>query len=1457
MTRRILAFCLSVLMLISALPAQAFAAEPVTEPTVAETVAETTVPTEEIAETEASVPETTIAEEPEPETQATVPATEETVSEAEETVSETEETISETEETVPAAEETLPQETVVEEQEEIVQIPASASGTYGSLSWNFENETLTISGTGDMEEGSYPWADLKSSVTTLVVEDGVASIGPSAFLSFVQLIDITIPGSVKTIGFAAFAGCVQLTKVVIPEGVETIDIVAFQECCSLTTVTLPVSLTLINSAAFCDTVINDVYYAGTAEQWSAVTIAEMNEPLTGAVIHFGDGSTQESTRPSWTLVDGVLTIAGTGDMEDYATAPWYDQRGSIHTVIVSEGITSIGANAFRGLTALTSVTLPEGLTKIGMYAFSGCTKLITIDLPESLVTIGMAAFSSCSSLGMIDIPANVTTIGDAAFSECGALAEVFLPAGIQSIGDFAFQDCLITHVYYNGSDLDWCSVTIGTGNEALTEAEIDFAQVTGSASGVCGDDLTWIMTDGILTISGTGDMYDYEGRSPWAETARTIRAVTVENGVTSIGDFAFASCMSIATVVLPATLETIGTCAFSTCSALTEITIPEGVTSIGDAAFIDCIKLAAVTLPATLERIGVCAFSDPPLTHIYYGATAQEWAAIEIAEENNALNLATRFYSDGALAGVWGSNISWTLKDGVLTITGTGDMKPGTAMPWNIYKNLIHTVTIGSGITSIPANAFGMFTTLTKLNLPATLETIGDGAFATCSALTEVVIPEGVKSIGAAVFIDCGSLTTVHLPATLAEVGDFAFRDCPLTDVYYSGTEKNWQTVSVGSDNEALLGAAFHFLSGPADYTMFSGKSLTLSVINPDTNKAYTAKQITWSMDGEFEPFATLKSNKLTAKKVFETVRVVAVGTIAATGETVTYKVDIYPALTYLQVLDESGSNVAGKTILMDYTDESLVLTADVLPETMAKVTWTVSDSKKLQYAEEYSIDGTTLTIKNPKGKAGTVTIKATAEAGTKKNVTVKVTFGSYAKAVTITEPEKREIRSGETLVLTAAITEPETVTKAGILWSVSNTKLASISAGKLKAKSVSHPETVTVTAKSKDGCASASIDITILPKNEGQLVLMDGTRFVTNTTAALNTGDTLQLTAALVTEGIPVAESVTWTSAKSTVATVSETGLITAVAPSTAKITAVSADGQKAAFTVKVSTLVKDLSLTVKNGTLVKEDEEFIVVLASGKSVNLVAYALTEGASNAVTWSIVEGAEYAKLSTSGKFTANKDLTKPVYVTVKATSKDGGGYAETIRVKIRPIATGVQIYESGTRVRSNTVYVCDMLTTSSLSLSARVYPANAGQSTVFTSSNKKVAYFDEETGALICVKPGTVTITATAQDGSNQKATFKLTVVKGIQSLSLEDQTVLGGKSLNLAKLVKINPSDATNKKLKWEILPNDCGATITASGTLKTKAVKEESTVTVIVSPTDGFGATPAVCTVTITPKK
>ena len=255
-----------------------------------------------------------------------------------------------------------------------------------------------------------------------------------------------------------------------------------------------------------------------------------------------------------------------------------------------------------------------------------------------------------------------------------------------------------------------------------------------------------------------------------------------------------------------------------------------------------------------------------------------------------------------------------------------------------------------------------------------------------------------------------------------------------------------------------------------SDYQLYAGKALTVKITNPATNKPYTAKQLVWEMAEEFEPFATLKNGKLTAKKVVERVRMGIKATVVATGEEISYLIDIYPAVTQLEV-KKGGEVVNGKTILMDYTEETLTLTAEAYPfDTLENITWTVSDAKKELYAD-YEIKGDTLTVSNPTGKAGTVTVKATVDAGVKKNITVKVQFGSFAREVEIFEPTKTTLRSGESITLSGYVSDPVVVSKPGLTWTTSNKAAATVSNGKVTAKNVAHPRQPVQVHQKRNGC--------------------------------------------------------------------------------------------------------------------------------------------------------------------------------------------------------------------------------------------------------------------------------------------------------------------------------------------------------------------------------------------------
>ena len=153
---------------------------------------------------------------------------------------------------------------------------------------------------------------------------------------------------------------------------------------------------------------------------------------------------------TWNLSNGVLTITGTGDMTDYnyvynyspsTTAPWASNRTIIKSVVISDGVTSIGSAAFSGCSSLTSVTIPNSVTRIGEEAFYWCSVLTSVTIPNSVTSIGDRAFCDCSGLMSVTIPNNVTSIGYRTFYGCSGLTSVTIPNSVTSIGLGAFYGC--------------------------------------------------------------------------------------------------------------------------------------------------------------------------------------------------------------------------------------------------------------------------------------------------------------------------------------------------------------------------------------------------------------------------------------------------------------------------------------------------------------------------------------------------------------------------------------------------------------------------------------------------------------------------------------------------------------------------------------------------------------------------------------------------------------------------------------------------------------------------------------------------------------------------------------------------------------------------------------------------------------------------------------------------------
>ena len=491
------------------------------------------------------------------------------------------------------------------------------------------------------------------------------------------------------------------------------------------------------------------------------------------------GASGHESDVSWTLTgtspDYTLTISGTGAMADYdgINIPW--KTYNITSIVIDQGVASIGEFAFANFNNLSSITMASSVTSIGVGAFAGCSNLAPVTIPSSVTSIGEFAFAECSNLTAISIPYGVSSIGTQAFHECSNLASVTIPAGVTSIGEGAFNNTALTSIEIPASvtsigpsAFDGCSVlatvtvyapscTLGFNafldcnnlaniyvfsdlvddyKAAWSAYANNITGMTPVASGTCGketpEDVTWRLEGEAghygLFISGTGAMTSSTpDEQPWSNYANDIETIVIGNGVTSIGMSAFFGYTALTSVTFApeSQLKSIDDYAFYDCSGLTSIEFPASVTSISAGAFYNCTGLSSVTFApgSKLESIGDVAF---------------------------------------ALNGISNGNLtSIVIPASVKSISVSAFM----------FRTELTSVTFASGskLESMREIAFAL-TGLTSVEIPASVTSIGTSAFNSCSNLESVKLNSN-PTIGENAFYGIKEGATVTMNLAAAEVG--------------------------------------------------------------------------------------------------------------------------------------------------------------------------------------------------------------------------------------------------------------------------------------------------------------------------------------------------------------------------------------------------------------------------------------------------------------------------------------------------------------------------------------------------------------------------------------------------------------------------------------------------------------------------------------------------------------
>ena len=568
------------------------------------------------------------------------------------------------------------------EDDDEVSVTYSSSGKYSgnivipsTVTYNGKQYTVTKIGTGAFRDCT--------GLTAVTLPNAMTSIGRNAFRDCTGLTTVTISNSVTSIGSYAFYGCTGLTEVTIPNAMTDIGGWAFTYCTGLQTVIwnahnvqdipLNKSGTPMPPFLYCKN-LTDFVFGDEVEHIPAYLCYNLtslkNLVIGNSVTTIGSYAFSSCTglkKVIWNArnANGFQDDTPFSDCENLTEFVFGDEvehipdylcynLTSLKNLVIGNSVTNIRSHAFKGCTGLTAVTLPNAMTDIGGWAFAYCTGLTEVTIPNAVTYIGSGAFSGCTGLTEVTIPNAVTEIGFRAFSGCTGLTEVTIPNAVTHIGDGVFAYCTglkkviwnarnVQNFLHNYSTYPFLSCKQLTdfvfGEEVEHIPALLCCELASLKNLVIGNSVTSIgisafdgcsgLTEVIWNARNVQDFQDNSSR-PFSGCDRltdfvfgeevehipdylcyqltSLNTIVIPNSVTSIGTNAFSFCSGLKTVTIPNSVTDIGDEAFYYCTGLTEVTIPNSVTSIGSGTFEDCSGLKTVTIPNSVTDIGDEAF---------------------------------------------------------------------------------------------------------------------------------------------------------------------------------------------------------------------------------------------------------------------------------------------------------------------------------------------------------------------------------------------------------------------------------------------------------------------------------------------------------------------------------------------------------------------------------------------------------------------------------------------------------------------------------------------------------------------------------------------------------------------------------------------------------------------------------------------------------------------------------
>ncbi len=650
-------------------------------------------------------------------------------------------------------------------------------------------------------------------LTEVILPSTVTSVGSRAFYGCTGLTRIELPSRLSTIGSQAFYGCSALTSITLPKGLNDIMSEAFRGCTGLTNVTMRGTKT-IGQRAFSDcTSLSNVTFSNkvnTIESQAFSGCTSLNNVvIPNSVVTMNWNVFYGCTGlTNVTLSENVPCLLGT-----------FSGCSALTSVTVPVGVVQIDG-AFKGCTSLTSVKLPPLLNTIGSEAFDGCTSLASIYIPNSVATIGARAFSN-TALTELELPSTVKTVNDYAFYGCNSLVAVksrpLSPPSLYS-NSFSSETFSLATLH-----IPTASMSNYTTNGWWKKFEnIEGEEAYNTTYDFISGNLTYLIT-GNNTVCVMGP-HELSG------TDLSIPASVTHNGVTysvtAIAPDAFSNC-SLESLSLPESLITIGKHAFYQCSGLTFLTIPVNVTSIGEGAFDGLTNLTQLvwnarecrTTGMNYEKFyDYYVFYDYENSYSeYYNSYKTNLVDLTIGNEVKVLPAGLAAHSQITSVDIPASVVEicddvfydcigltsleipvnvTTIRDGAFSFC-----RGLTSLTWNArrcenygglyyefhpgmtgYYDDTHEVisnfsqlTIGDEVEVLPKN-FARNTSITSVQLPSSLQSVGDYAFYNCWNLDgSITLGDAVIEVGDKAFGGCEKVNALTVGKNVEFIGEDAF----------------------------------------------------------------------------------------------------------------------------------------------------------------------------------------------------------------------------------------------------------------------------------------------------------------------------------------------------------------------------------------------------------------------------------------------------------------------------------------------------------------------------------------------------------------------------------------------------------------------------------------------------------------------------------------------------------